>query len=139
MATIEISTASRGLVCLDSTQGFDSEILATTVSDKEKLAERWNAIVDQLSVWGQDPSVVDEDGLVFPSAQSCAAAGKLVICIKEQGWSLPTGVIIDGDGGVVFENKQGLSYQRFEIDELGRIVLFSFHDCQLRSQHSVEL
>jgi len=139
MAAIEISTTSRGSVCLDSTQGFNSEVLATTASDKEQLAERWNAIVDQLSVWGQDPSVVDEDGLVFPSGQSCAAACNLIIYMKEQGWSLPTGVIIDGEGGIVFENKQDPSYQRFEIDEVGFIVLSTFHNCKLSSRHNVEL
>jgi len=139
MAAINNSITIHGSVSPDDTKGYDPEVLATTASDKEKLSEHWNAIVDQLSEWGLDSSVVDEDGLVFPSGKSCAAACKLVIYMKEQGWSLPTGVIIDGEGGIVFENRQDPSYQRFEIDKSGRIILFTFHDCKFRSQHNVVL
>jgi len=139
MATLENGIAIRGLASPDSTKGFDPEVLATTVSDKEKLSEHWNAIVDQLGVWGLNLGIEDEDGLVFPSGESCATACNLVIYMKEKGWPLPTGVIIDGEGGIVFENKQDPFYRRFEIDEMGRIALLTFRDCKLLSQHSVEL
>ncbi len=138
MATLENSIAIRGLVCPDSTKGFDPEVLATTASDKEKLSERWNAIVDQpLIEWGQNPSCDDEDGLVMPSGKSIAEACKLVKHMRDQDWPLPTDVIADGEGGIVFENKNDPIYQCVEIDALGQMILFTFKNCKLISEEPV--
>ncbi len=140
MTTTEIGTTIHGLDNPVSTEGFDPGVLATTASDKRSLAEQWNAIVDQpLIDWGLNPSFEDEDGLVMPTGLAVAKASELVTILRNRGWSLPTGVIPDGEGGIAFENKQGSSYQRFEIDENGRIMLLTFRDCKLLSQHNIEL
>lgn len=140
MTRIESSVTTHGFDSLISVEGYDAdEIFATTANDKKELTERWNAIVDQpLIEWGQNPSFTDEDGLVSPSKESCASAVKLVAYLRTQGGSLPTGVVSDGEGGIAFENKQGPSYQRFDVDEAGHIALFVFHDCKLHSQYNFE-
>jgi len=140
MTTTDIGTTIHGLDSPVSKEGFDPGVLATTASDKKSLAEQWNAIVDRpLIEWGLNPSFTDEDGFVFPSKNSCTSAVELAACMRDRGWSLPTGVIPDGEGGIVFENKQDPDYQRFEIDEDGRIILLTFRDCKFRSQHNVDL
>jgi len=140
MATTEIDTTIRGLDSPVSTEGFNPGVLAITASDRKCLAEQWNAIIDQpLIKWGLNPSVTDEDGLVFPSKKSCASAVELAARLRDHSWPLPTGVIPDGEGGIAFENKQGSSYQRFEMDENGHIMLLNFRDCKLLSQLNVEL
>jgi len=141
MSTLESRIAIRDIACLDSTKGCDPEgVFATTASDKKALAERWNAIVDRpLIEWGLNPSFTDEDGLEFPSKKACASAVELAAYLRDDGGPLPTGVIPDGEGGIVFENKQDPSYQCFEIDENGLIVLLTFRDCKLRSKHNIEL
>lgn len=144
MAAIESNITTHALGFPASVKGCDPDgVFATTANEKKVLAERWNAITDKLSVWliewGQNPSFTDEDGLVFPSGVSCSSACKLVIYMKDRSWPLPTGVIPDGEGGIVIENKQGSSYQCFEIDEDGLIRLSTFRNCKLLSQHNVEL
>lgn len=138
MATTEIGTTIRGLDSPVSTEGFNPGVLATTASDKKALAERWDAIVDRpLIEWGRNPSFIDEDGLVFPSRESCSSACKLVIDMKNHGCSLPTGVIPDGEGGIVIEYKKDPLYQCIEIDDLGQGILFTFMNCKLLSQEPI--
>jgi len=140
MTTTDIGTTIHGLDSPVSKEGFDPGVLATTASDRKSLDEKWNAIVDQpLIDWGLNPSFEDEDGLVMPTGLAVAKASELVTNLRNQGWSLPTGVIPDGEGGIVFENKQDPFYSRLEIDENGLIMLLTFRDCKLLSQLNVEL
>jgi len=139
MATTEISTTIHGQAFSTSEKEYDSnEILATTASDRKVLDECWSAIVDRLGVWGLNPSVTDEDGLVSPSGESCSSACMLVIDMKDHGCSLPTGVIADGEGGIVFENKNDPIYQCVEIDEFGKMNLLTFKNGKLLSENPVE-
>jgi len=142
MTTTEIGTTIHGLDSPVSTEGFDPGVLATTASDRKSLNEKWNAIVDQpLIDWGLNPSFEDEDGLVSPSREAIATAATLVRHLRwqKQNAPLPTDVIVDGEGGIVFENRHDPLYQRFEIDEQGHIVLLTFLDCVLYSQQIIEI
>lgn len=107
-------------------------VLVTGFDAREALAADWNTIVDdKLIEWGNTRSEFEVEGLVGPSREALGTAFDFVKHMRRNGWPLPTGVIPDGEGGVVFENRHDPLYQRIEIDEDGRVCLATFHNCQL--------
>jgi hypothetical protein len=121
-------------------EGFGSDVLASTVDVRERISARWSAIVDHsLIEWGQGRSSLELEGMTGPSSEAVAKAGKLVVYMRDHDWTLPTGVIADGEGGIVFENKQDPNYQRIEIDAHGTLNLVTFRDCRLVRQEQLNI
>lgn len=117
----------------------DSDILATNTLGRDEEKALWSSIVDQpLIDWGLHPGNVDEDGLVSPAGEAIATAYGLVDFMRQEGEPVPTAVIPDGEGGIVFENKVDPIYQRFEIDNSGRLMFLEFENCKLRLQQKIE-
>jgi len=111
-----------------------------TLYQKDELAP-WNDILqNKLIKWRLDPDWFSgEEDFVAPSVRSIATAISLVTHMHENHWSLPTGVIPDGEGGIVFENRIDPVYERIEIEEDGALYCVSFVDCVLQSRYRVEI
>jgi|GEM_PF-5979235 len=143
MPTAEKNIAIRDPIFRDEYAGTDVsdvDILASTASEKETLAEGWYAIIDHpLIEWSQRCDDFELEGLVGPSGKAISKAGKLVSYMRSQEWPLPTGIIADGEGGIVFENKQDPIYQRIEIDERGLMMFVTFRDCKLQEQLNIDI
>ncbi len=115
-------------------------VLATEIDAREQIAPRWQEIIDhKLIEWGHTQSEFEAEGLVGPNYKALSTAFKIVKYMREQSWPLPTGVIPDGEGGVVFENRHDPLYQRIEIDQNGCAFLATFHNCQLRYRVPVDI
>jgi hypothetical protein len=57
--------------------------------------------------------------------------------MRSVGLHCPEAVVPDGEGGVVFENRQGASYERFEILSEGAIFYVAFSDCKLIARDEI--
>jgi hypothetical protein len=117
-----------------------AEVLASEINIKERLAVRWSSIIDgKLIEWGKTRSEFEVEDLVGPTNEAIGTAFRFVKYMRSNGWPLPTGVIPDGEGGVVFENRHDPMYQRIEIDKDGRASLATFHDCQLMERVPIDI
>ena len=65
--------------------------------------EAWDLIDKQLIEWGCDPSQLDEEGTVTPSADTIQLAIQLATALSRQDGAAPTRVVPDAHGGIVFE------------------------------------
>ena len=119
------------------------EVAATTlmsIRDFEQPSDPWSRIVDEkLIKWAADDHFLDDDGFEPPTSDSIARSAQLVKYMRERDFPLPTGVIPNGEGGIVFENRCDPAYQRLEIDETGRIELLMFENCELRNRAVIGL
>ena len=109
---------------------FDA--LATSANEDRIRSEAWDRLIDEVLIdWGTNPEQFDEEETAPPSGESLAVAGQLAVRMRDCGWPCPTGVIPDGEGGIVFERRQGGDYMRFEIQSNGTVEFASFCDCRL--------
>lgn len=117
---------------------IEPDILASSAQKRDEEDERWSAMTDQLIHWGYEESDFEVEGLVAPSHIAISRAGKFISMMRNNDWSLPTGIIADGEGGIVLENKQDPFYERIEIDELGSMKLVTFQDCKLIEEQVID-
>lgn len=110
------------------------------MSIDEELAAHWDSIIDhKLIEWGRETEAFQVEGLIAPTSEAIGRACELVRAMRYEGWSLPTGVIPDGEGGIVFENRHGAFYQRVEIDEHGGMSFVTFQDATLVSRVPIDV
>ena len=116
-----------------------TETALENVNAREKAAEDWTRIIDEKLInWGLVSTFDQEDELEPPSGESIAKACELAKYMRDCGFPLPTGVIPDGEGGIVYENRQGNLYQSMEIDCSGMVELLTFRDCKLVSRQAID-
>lgn len=103
------------------------DVLVTEIGAKEQLAAGWDNIVDdKLIEWAVTRGEFEAEGLIGPSSEAISCAFRFAAFMRKHDFPLPTGLIPDGEGGIVFENRSGPSYQRIEIDQQGRACLATF-------------
>ena len=121
-------------------------VLVTEIDAREAAAVRWDEIIDRkLIKWGswQNKTDLQEDfeaeGFIGPTSEAIRKAYRIVANMRQQLWPLPTGVIPDGEGGIVFENRQQLLYQRMEIDQNGETSLATFNNANLFDRCRIDI
>jgi hypothetical protein len=143
MPTIENVIAERALPDQKGFVGVEpttDNVFASAVKIEEEQAARWTAIIDQkLIEWGRNSNNFQAEGLIGPSNNAIQKALSLLRYMRNSGWHLPSGVIPDGEGGIVFENRRGATYQRVEIDANGAMWLATFENCTLKSRDPVDV
>lgn len=118
----------------------ESDVLATSVNARREQRDLWNNLIDHTLIeWGHNSDLFVEDGLLPPTRVAIKKACNVAATMREREWPLPTGVIPDGEGGVVFENLNEPSYQRLEIEKDGLMYLVAFRDCTFLSRDLVEI
>jgi hypothetical protein len=119
---------------------MEDRVLASALNVEERVSAEWDAIVDhKLIEWGNDQSAFQDEGLIGPTNQAIQKAHALVSFMRSNDWPLPTGVVPDGEGGIVFENRHEPTYQRIEIEPTGKMCLVTFRNCHLVSRDPVDV
>ena len=120
------------------TGAANQELLAVTAKRREEHRLRWQEIIDKKLVeWGRDPRQLADDDLVPPSLAAVDLAVQ-----KAQAWrdaresdgefvSSPQWVVPNGDGGIVFEWREGSTAAVIEILEDGSVDCAIFEDNKL--------
>ena len=95
----------------------EDEHLLVRYASKEN-APTWDELTDPLIEW---PLRCDEDndGLGWPSRSVLASAYSLACKMRNLGEPVPSNIVPNGDGGVVFEWRGGPTYIKVEIDKDG--------------------
>lgn len=128
-------------------QGSDSaesringDMLATIVTARNALRDKWTKLIDYTLIeWGLNPADFEDEGTMAPTREAVCKACDVARIMQSREWPLPTGVIPDGEGGIVFENRNDPLYQRLEILSDGSMNLVTFHDCTFQSSIPVEI
>ena len=104
-------------------------------NDPEQERQRWQAVLDDwLLQWAQEPSVLEDDGIVPPTEEIIQLACQLAKKLRDAGVSGPHGISATGDGGIVFVCQEGPLFSSLEIDADRSIELAIFRDSRLVSR-----
>src|SRR3972149_450027 len=130
----------------EQAMAVSNNVLASETEAREALTARGNEVIDhKLIEWGRwqfDSKLEEEfdaEGFSGPSSEAIRKAYLLVKQMRKEEWDLPTGIIPDGEGGIVFENRRDSTYQRIEIDHKGAMCLVTFQNCVLESRVPVDV
>lgn len=99
----------------------------------------WQNLIDQLIKWGMSPAHVDEEEWESPSVDAVNSAYRLVAALRENGRPVPLRVVSNGEGGIIFERKEGSTAETFEIDADGSIEYIAYANSRLVSRRDLEL
>lgn len=109
----------------------------TSVELHQNRMEWDNVIDDQLTWWGINPSQLEDDGIDAPSREIIGLACRVAYAMRDGDTPPPLRVVPDGDGGIVFERKDGPTFQTIEIAKDGSIEMFTFENSRLVSRQRV--
>ncbi len=131
MQSLERSkTISEPMSSVIDTGAVYEEALSSGESHQERLA--WARIIDgQLIEWGGNPEQLEDDDIEAPSREVISVASSLALMMRNRAMPAPSRVAPDGEGGIVFEHREGPDFETFEIHEDGSIEYLAFHDSQL--------
>lgn len=92
------------------------------------LRENWQEVIDRkLIEWGCTSSALEDIGVDPPTIETVRQAIRLAETFRDEGFPGPDSVILDPNGGIVFERRDGetaevchlwddgsIEYQRFD-------------------------
>lgn len=122
--------ASEATLCGQGFDGYRSEAVAdealiSVVSRDRQTTDGWRACVRSLRQWRLSPPDWDE-GIVVPSRGILQLAEEIALILRQRGQAEPMRVLPDGEGGVVFERRQGQLYETLGVMADGCIELKRF-------------
>ena len=83
--------------------------------DEAERRRAWDAVAERyLTPWAAGQVEVDDD-LMPPTVASLRTAERLVQVLRDSGKLPPTDVLPNGDGGVLFENRDGRASVQLEV------------------------
>ena len=79
--------------------------LARTYHEPDNIERRgWDSMIDDcLLEWARDPTKLEDDDVVAPSARVIHRACRVALDLRDAGWAAPLRVVPDGEGGICFE------------------------------------
>lgn len=102
-------------------------------SERETNGFAWQYIMDyKLLEWVFHPELLEDDGLVAISHKIISEA--LKFCRLESGNPVPSNVVPNGDGGIVFEWKEGSYFRTIEFLADGSKEDCFFIDSHIKSR-----
>lgn len=106
---------------------------------EENRLEKWRQVFAKLKKWSCSLREVDEEGRESPSAEALSTADLLAEALRARGESALFAMVQNGEGGITFERRSGITTELFEIDADGSAEFISLHDSQVSDRHSVKL
>lgn len=98
----------------------------------EAMRARWQAIIDrQLIEWGRDPSQFDDEGVEPPARETIQLAINLAQALSDARIPPPDSVILDPNGGIVFERREHDVSEVFHVWDDGAVEYQRFRGTQL--------
>lgn len=95
----------------------------------------WENVIDrQLIQWAMDLSQPEEDGVEVPSRSIIGIGCGVAQSMRDAGMPPPLRVVPNGDGGIVFEHREGSLFETIEIDADGSVEIAVFLDSRLVSR-----
>ena len=133
MTPPESSVLASEPVISPSTTAAANHDLASTYHERDNRERRaWDAMIDGYLVeWARDPTKLQDDDLVAPSARVIHRACQVALDRRDAGWAAPLRVVPDGEGGIRFERRSGAIFQSLNICEDLSIELETYEDCKL--------
>lgn len=131
------STISGPIMQKSNTHAADDEILSS--SELENKRDAWNQIIEyKLIEWAVNPESIEEDGLEMPSREIITEACKFSKQMSREAIPAPISVVPNGDGGIVFEWRDGHIFETIEIYADGLKEYCLFVNSRLRQRNHIE-
>jgi len=94
----------------------------------------WRNLVDRpLIEWGRNPEAFgsEEEGLEPPSIEIIQRAVQIASTLSETGVPSPLRVVMNGEGGIIFEWRDQKTFSTLEITKERHLELCRFDECRL--------
>lgn len=106
----------------------ESSITPKEITDSHK----WDQIIDyRLIEWGRDPSLLEDDDVEAPRGEVIHRAIALAQRLKERGLPAPHSVVLDPNGGIVFERRSSDAVETLHVWDDGTIEYCRFQGTRL--------
>ena len=126
----ETGLAGKPILAEDTRAARDDELASPTLGEKSQ--QGWRNVIDQhLIEWGRDTGMLQDDDFVPPSSEIVSLACQVAMACRDEGWSPPTRVVPDGEGGISFERDAGACFESLNVLRDGTVELLVFRDCKL--------
>jgi hypothetical protein len=103
-------------------------------------AAAWDRLTDLVIEWPlRCPENVDEDGIEWPSRSVLTLAYQLACNMRNSGVQVPSNIVPNGEGGVVFEWRAGPYYVKIEVDKDSSSEYLAFNSGTLVSRRPLSL
>jgi hypothetical protein len=122
-------------------QGFD-EYRGESTTDEALMspppspADSWMTCVAHVRDWCSSPPDWDE-GIEVPSRTTLRLAEEIALVLRRRGMPAPSRVLPDGEGGVVFERREGDLYEALNVFSDGSVGLKRFRSGRMISSECV--
>lgn len=97
------------------TRGIADEALMSGLQPSRTDDDGWMTCVYSLREWRSSPPDWEEDGIEVPSRRLLQLAEEIAFALRAKQQPEPMRVLPDGDGGVVFERRQGALYEALNV------------------------
>jgi len=95
----------------------------------------WENVIDrQLVEWVRDAGRLEDESIEMPCRSVIAMACRVAQSMRDAGMPAPLRVVPSGDGGIVFEHREGSLFETIEIDSDGSVEIAVFLDSRLVSR-----
>lgn len=105
---------------------------------EERFKAAWQRLIDyKLIEWGCNPTVIEDDGIEPPDTDTIQRAVELAKRFRDESLPPPDNVVPDGDGGIVFERREGDVSEVLHVWDDGTQEYLRFHDSRLVERSSL--
>jgi hypothetical protein len=129
--TEPLFTLSKAMPASASTHVVPDELLASPLRERTALEQWESAVESKLIEWGKQANQHDDDGYLFASPQVVSLAFSIAAKLKNAWQEVPSRVVQDGSGGIVFEWKRQATSEKLLIDSAGRAEVVHFRNSKL--------
>jgi len=107
------------------------EEMESNVGDVSNGKSGWEEVIDTLSSWADDVTVLEDEGIIPPSYPIVRKALGLSHTLMARGWAPPLRVVPNADGGIVFEHGIKEQFEEVEIYADGSMEFIAFEDSKI--------
>lgn len=130
------------LQTISTISGDISPFISTSAADDTSLAQpdtsyrdEWDKLIShKLIEWGMHPSMLDDDGVIAPTAKAISQASQFALHLRDAGIATPTAIVPNGDGGIAFHWNEEGKLELFEVLANGQTQISVFVGGQLKQQ-----
>ena len=115
------------------------QLLASELREGSDEIKVWKTAIDRLLDWRKDTSQLIDEDMLPPTPDIIDIACTLAAKLRDEGQPGPMCVVPDGEGGIVFERRDGFRFQTFSVEADGRVELISFENSRLTERCVISL
>jgi hypothetical protein len=117
----------------DLPTGVDAESPVTRGRLQEmKTHAAWQLVIDQtLMDWLRDPGQLQDEGIDPPTGTTIRLSMDLAEALRDEGRPAPDRVVVDPNGSIVFERREGTVAEVLHVWEDGSVEYMRFEGARL--------